>query len=378
LAVTINLKTKLKNWKYKIWNQIKEAKQAQYELDHLKLEKELQGLLEELGITDPLSLRKIEREEVMKGVMRWIFGPSFQFSPTGPSGIDKDLYDADDNSIRNPKTWENVTLHGDVIKFLHQAIEWENMLYFLYPYFWSHPTRWELKKYMQHQDIMHKIFLKSGAARVVLTIRPGFEQDFVSFVESGGIMLPNQPKTYLPITREMENYAKTNYPGIPTANPNSDARPLLLPIQRKAWKEMQNIIKLLDAYFQEKGYYPSTKDGGPDHLTISVFEALKPYLSKISTPEGEMPLKDVPKDDPWGKDYEYTCPGIYGEYDLICYGAEGKSGKDKGGPAIKQGGTPNENAFITNWAESSLIGSWFEYTPTSALDITFNEKLPNE
>ena len=43
------------------------------------------------------------------------------------------------------------------------------------------------KKYMQHPDIMHKTFLKAGAARVVLTIRPGFEKDFVSFVENGGL-----------------------------------------------------------------------------------------------------------------------------------------------------------------------------------------------
>lgn len=79
--------------------------------------------------------------------------------------------------------------------------------------------------------------------------------------------------------------------------------------------------------------------------------------------------------DPWGNEYGYTYPGMHGEYDLISYGAKGKDGGG-GGPAINPDGTPNENAFITNWAESSLIGSWYEYTPTSALDIAFNEKLP--
>jgi hypothetical protein len=50
----------------------------------------------------------------------------------------------------------------------HHAIEWENMLYFLYPYFWSHKNRWEEKKYLEHPDIMQKTFLKSGSARIVL------------------------------------------------------------------------------------------------------------------------------------------------------------------------------------------------------------------
>ena len=42
----------------------------------------------------------------------------------------------------------------------------------------------------------------------------------------------------------------------------------------------------------------------------------------------------------------------------------------------KEGGT-DEDADITSWADGSLIGSWYEYTPTSALDIAYNEILPN-
>jgi hypothetical protein len=41
------------------------------------------------------------------------------------------------------------------------------------------------------------------------------------------------------------------------------------------------------------------------------------------------------------------------------------------------GGGAGEDADITSWAEASLIGQWYEYTPTSALDIAFNETLPS-
>ena len=54
---------------------------------------------------------------------------------------------------------------------------------------------------------------------MVLTIRPGFERDFLALVETGSFnALPNN-HPYVTIVEEMENYAKTNYPGIPPANP---------------------------------------------------------------------------------------------------------------------------------------------------------------
>ena len=69
------------------------AAKSRYE-DHRALVKErLAKLQEELGGQDPLSLRKIEREEVMKGVLRWLFGPSFTFVPPGLPG---DLYGYDE------------------------------------------------------------------------------------------------------------------------------------------------------------------------------------------------------------------------------------------------------------------------------------------
>src|SRR5436190_1019111 len=98
---------------------------------------------------------------------------------------------------------------------------------------------------------MHSVFLKSGSARVVLTIRPGFEKHFVSYLETGKFDPLAASDPYWKITEEMEAYAKTNYPGIRPANPIEGARPLLYPVQQKAWQEMQIIMNLIDG---EKGY----------------------------------------------------------------------------------------------------------------------------
>jgi hypothetical protein len=208
-----------KEWQLKAWAAMRDAAQGRYYEQRSSLKERLAKLTEELGAQDALSLRKFEREEVMKGVLRWLFGPDFEFVP---SGLPSDLY-AQDETVASQKKWKEVLAHGELIKFLHHAIEWENVLYFLYPYFWSHISRWELKKYLDHPDSMHRVFLKAGSARVVLTIRPGFERDFVSLLETGSFgALPNT-HPYMTIIEEMENFAKTNYPGIPPANPEEAA-----------------------------------------------------------------------------------------------------------------------------------------------------------
>jgi type II secretion system (T2SS) protein G len=325
-------------WKERVWGTLREAAQSRYDQHRTLLKDRLSQLQEELGAQDPLSLRKVEREEVMKHVLRWLFGPTFTFVPPG---LPINLY-GPNQAVIDDDTWAKVLAQGEMIKFLHQAIEWENMLFFLYPYFWSHTARWELKKYLEHPDFMHKSFLKSGSARVVLTIRPGFEKDFVSFLETGTFDGLSATHPYMTIAQEMQAFAETNYPGIRAANPIEHARPLLSPLEQKTWDEMQGIIKLLNQYKSNNGVYPTTAQG----------------LNALAG------LGTVPANDPWGNAYQYRSPGEYTDFELASLGADGVVGGD------------GENADIESWVEASLIGRWYEYTPTSAVDISFNETLP--
>jgi hypothetical protein len=416
-------------WQTKAWSELREGAKARYEENRQNLKAHLSSLLQELGAQDPLSLRKIEREEVMKGVLRWMLGPGFNFS------LAWDVLTAVDVPAVSEDPWSQlflaagmslVTAQEEIIRFLHQAIEWENMLYFLYPYFWSHSSRWNLKKYLSHPDLMHRVFLKSGSARVVLTIRPGFETDFISFIETGKV---GSKHPYLTIAEEMQAYANTNYPGIRPANPEEGARPLLYPEQRKAWSDMQKLIQLIEDYNVAQHNHnriitnaitsigtgtatPSsmkgidygtllTVDSDAAEETVSVTAttattftasfskthaagariqidpALKMYPATAEFPAaiqafaGNAPL---PLTDPWGKEYQYTSPGLNADYELVSYGADKTPEKDQTDP--KKLADPL-NADIPSWAEASLIGQWYEYTPTSALDIAFAEILPN-
>ena len=69
-------------------------------------------------------------------------------------------------------------LFGDLVKFVQQAVEWENLLYFYYPYFWGGEAQGREKMLFEHPDPEHQNFLRAGYCRVVITVRPGFEADF--------------------------------------------------------------------------------------------------------------------------------------------------------------------------------------------------------
>src|SRR5581483_2371711 len=113
------------------------------------------------------------------------------------------------------------------------------------------------------------------------------------------------------------------------------ARPLLFPQQRQTWATMEKVIAAIEQFTADKGTLPAT-------------------------------LADLPsgviKKDAWGNDLVYSMPGSGNDYDLISLGSDAAVGGE--GPA----------ADISAAAGASLMASWFDYTPTSGLDIVLNTK----
>jgi hypothetical protein len=71
------------------------------------------------------------------------------------------------------------------IRFLEQAIEWNHLAYAFMPYFWGAQTSWVAKVVSTEPDRLFGDFLTSGAARVVLPVRRGFEAAFERFLNKG-------------------------------------------------------------------------------------------------------------------------------------------------------------------------------------------------
>ncbi len=98
---------------------------------------------------------------------------------------------------------------GRFIRFFEQCFEWRHMAWFLYPYFWGKKGKWrEVLGQTEPDEAMDK-FMKAGAARVVVPVRPGFEKAMLHYQQTGqlwhGGKLPviNDP-LYLAIDQEIK------------------------------------------------------------------------------------------------------------------------------------------------------------------------------
>ena len=195
----------------------------------------------ELAALETLDLRKIEREEIMKGVLRWLVGPTFDFfgqlaSLADAGGDDAEFSDLDiyRNALGSVEeaAWKPYLAHGDLIRFIHEAVEWENMAFILYPYFWTDEGRWDFKQSLQHNELQHMSFLKAGAARVVITIRPGWEDAWLGFMANPERGVPaSREHPYRGIMEDLEALANQYSQYEEAANPEAVMTPV------REWRE---------------------------------------------------------------------------------------------------------------------------------------------
>lgn len=215
-------------WVAQVWSALFNAAQTAFYARQNAVAAQIAALQAQLDAVDTLTLRREESEEIMKGVLRWLLGPSFSFMP-------QQVVDLFGNSTDlaygvaftgsslglDSSQWTTMFQYEEMVKFINEAIDWENILYFLYSYVWDVPESWQFVRQIRHSDATRQAFLRAGSARVVLTIRPGYEEAWTSFVELGDfgtILPPTHP--YMSIAQEIQSYDNTNYPGIPPANPD--------------------------------------------------------------------------------------------------------------------------------------------------------------
>jgi len=96
--------------------------------------------------------------------------------------------------------------------------------------------------------------------------------------------------------------------------------------------QIRNFETALKLFKLDNGFYPGTEQG---------LEALIEQPSVGKTPlkyrdGGYLEQRVIPL-DPWGNPYLYISPGVYGDFDLICYGADGREGGE------------GKDADIQNW-----------------------------
>ena len=74
------------------------------------------------------------------------------------------------------------------VKFMEQAFEWDIMSYNLYPYYWGNRQDWSsLYQFDESNDPLFRNFMQAGMARVIITVRPGFEEAVRYYMQTGQI-----------------------------------------------------------------------------------------------------------------------------------------------------------------------------------------------
>jgi hypothetical protein len=85
--------------------------------------------------------------------------------------------------------FQEARIEGKVARFFEEAFEWPEMTYLYYPYFWARRSEWFKLMSERDPDFKFNAFLQSGAARVNLAVRPGFEAAVLWYMATGEVWM---------------------------------------------------------------------------------------------------------------------------------------------------------------------------------------------
>lgn len=145
---------------------------------------------------NPLENQRTIREELKKWVIMLLRGNPY---------LDLNSFTSSTEPVLSiSKSCSN----GNYIRFFENAFEWNNMSFVLYPYFWGRHARWAAALQFVDPDPDFASFLKAGAARVQVPVRPGFEKAVAYFDDTGVIWNGAEPPVigdsmFVPIIQEI-------------------------------------------------------------------------------------------------------------------------------------------------------------------------------
>lgn len=100
----------------------------------------------------------------------------------------KKMYSGSSFTNYEIKVDEKLDDYGAFVMFMEQAFEWSIMSYSFYPYYWADRTAWKnMYQFDASDDPLFRSFMQSGMARVVVTVRPGFEEAVRFYLQTGKI-----------------------------------------------------------------------------------------------------------------------------------------------------------------------------------------------
>lgn len=206
IAVTLNceLTEEAKNqWCQKAFNAIIQAYEDTLAEYNSQLEKE-DAKAKQISAENPNYYRQIEQEILKHNAIAFLTDDEPVKHEILGLDLNKESKSMEDYLVKRDK----LDQYAALVKFMEQAFEWDIMSYNFYPYYWAGRTDWETMHLSDSVDPLFRSFLQSGMARVIVTVKPGFE-DAVNFyfttgkIWSGGEVPVIGDPMYLSIVDEL-------------------------------------------------------------------------------------------------------------------------------------------------------------------------------
>ncbi|WP_205718470.1 hypothetical protein [Actinomadura sp. WMMA1423] len=267
-------------WQQSVYDAVIAAYQQQLaEYNERAAQRELQRSTDRQFGRNPLVNRRVERDELKKWVVMMLAKKpdldldSFKAPVAG--GPSEPVLDLD-----------KANANGRFIRFLENAFEWQNMLYVCYPHLWGRRARWISALNITDPDADFAAFLRAGAARVQVPVRPGFESAVAYFVYTGNIWDGNDvPRIdddlYVPIIDEITTNLGKLDNGVPYPA-NSKPWEVIIPTDLVLVQDVTDVPPLRDAL---KPGTPMTLADGPGspHSAAHTPTATTPSTTTTST-----------------------------------------------------------------------------------------------
>jgi hypothetical protein len=184
----------LSKWQKQTWDAIMQAylqQKAEYD-EQLRARAVQQGI--EISGRNSAFNREVEKTELKRGCLNLLThdkDPSI--GEFGSIKRDDDLQISLDVTALPEIDIEKARAQAPVIQFLEHAFEWQHMMYVFYPYYWTTPKLWPQLQQLQDVDPLHARFLQAGAARVVVPVRPEYENWLNYYVQHGDVYCGADP-----------------------------------------------------------------------------------------------------------------------------------------------------------------------------------------
>uniref|UniRef100_UPI00404B11E5 hypothetical protein n=1 Tax=Flavobacterium sp. TaxID=239 RepID=UPI00404B11E5 len=173
-----------KQWKQETFKAIMDAYNEALAAYNSKYEAEKNKAVE-IKRTNPGFYRQIENLILRKNCISYMISQN----PLAQYTYGKDLSNkATSFGSYEIKLSNELDNYSSFVKFIEQAFEWEIMSYNFYPFYWGPKNGW-VKKYQfdDTDDPTFRAFIQSGMARVILTVKPGFEKAVQLYFMTGQI-----------------------------------------------------------------------------------------------------------------------------------------------------------------------------------------------